>query len=639
MDEVVVESTRGNKSINEVPTRVEVLGEEEIEEAASMDPSKIAHLITHTTGVQVQNASPSSNYGMLRIQGLQGKYALFLKDGFPLYGGFSGNLSIMHLPPLDLRQVEYIKGSASTLYGGGAISGIVNLISKLPTKEPEASVMINRSHIGATDFNAFFSQRKEKIGLTVFASHNLQAPYDADGDRFSDLPRSIKSNVFPKIFIYLSKRSELRLGAELSHETRQGGDLDRVYGNARKSEKDFFLEENHSQRLVSTAVFLHEFPSNARLTLKSGYNLYERNLLQTSSPDIDNLFSGRQMSSFNEASYFNTWGKQEVVLGTNYYFDQFDELSINRFSRDWETNTIGFFGQHTSIFFQGFLATELGLRADIPNGYEPMVLPRASMLFHWSKKITTRVGGGFGYLLPTVFVPDAEVLAYRNVLPIDRNKQVPERSQGFNADINYKTPIGDKAFFRINQLFFITQIQDPLQLVDTVFGLSPYERQDINAVYELQNQSGSILATGFETSIKMGYGAFTWYLGYTYTDAQEHFDEVGKRTIPLTAKHSIKGDILVTIPDQWQLAFDYTYISGQPLSNGDQSPDQLIFGAVVRRMIKNWTLFANFENFTDVRQTRHRSLVSNETATTQFTEIWAPLDGFYANVGFKLNLP
>ncbi|HLG41468.1 MAG TPA: carboxypeptidase-like regulatory domain-containing protein, partial [Chitinophagaceae bacterium] len=51
-EEVIIEGTRSNRSIESIPTRVEVLTEE-IDEAATMDPSKIAHLLTHSTGIQV----------------------------------------------------------------------------------------------------------------------------------------------------------------------------------------------------------------------------------------------------------------------------------------------------------------------------------------------------------------------------------------------------------------------------------------------------------------------------------------------------------------------------------------------------------------------------------------------------------
>ena len=108
LDEVVVQGTRSNRSIANTPTRVEVLTEE-IDEAATMDPSKVAHLLTHSTGIQVQQTSATSNTSNVRIQGLDGRYTQILKDGFPLYGGFMGSLSIMQIPPLDLPQVEYIK--------------------------------------------------------------------------------------------------------------------------------------------------------------------------------------------------------------------------------------------------------------------------------------------------------------------------------------------------------------------------------------------------------------------------------------------------------------------------------------------------------------------------------------------------
>ena len=53
IEEIKVEATRTNRSVANVPTRTEVLTEE-IDEAASMEPSRIAHLITHSTGIQVQ---------------------------------------------------------------------------------------------------------------------------------------------------------------------------------------------------------------------------------------------------------------------------------------------------------------------------------------------------------------------------------------------------------------------------------------------------------------------------------------------------------------------------------------------------------------------------------------------------------
>ncbi len=172
LDEIIIEGTRSNRSIEDIPTRVEVLTEE-IDEASTMDPSKVAHLLTHSTGIQVQQTSATSNSANVRIQGLDGRYTQILKDGFPIYGGFSGSLSIMQIPPLDLRQIEYVKGSSSTLYGAGAISGLINLLSKEPVKDKDENLIhLNASQVGAVDVNVFTSHRDKKFGYTLLAQRN-----------------------------------------------------------------------------------------------------------------------------------------------------------------------------------------------------------------------------------------------------------------------------------------------------------------------------------------------------------------------------------------------------------------------------------------------------------------------------------
>ena len=134
-EEVVIQSTRSSRTIQDIPTRVEFIAGEELDEKANMKPGDIRMVLTESTGIQTQQTSATSANASIRIQGLDGRYTQTLKDGFPLFAGFSGGLGLLQTPPLDLKQFEVIKGSASTLYGGGAIAGLVNLISKTPKEE------------------------------------------------------------------------------------------------------------------------------------------------------------------------------------------------------------------------------------------------------------------------------------------------------------------------------------------------------------------------------------------------------------------------------------------------------------------------------------------------------------------------
>ena len=86
----------------------------------------------------------------MRIQGLRGRYSLLLSDGLPLYGVDRGSLSLLQVPPLDLGQVEIVKGAASALYGPSAVGGVVNLVSQRPS-ERQRQALVNASTQQAAD--------------------------------------------------------------------------------------------------------------------------------------------------------------------------------------------------------------------------------------------------------------------------------------------------------------------------------------------------------------------------------------------------------------------------------------------------------------------------------------------------------
>jgi len=137
MEEVVVSATRSSRTIDDIPTRIETITASELDEKANMQPANVKMVLTESTGIQTQQTSATSGNASIRIQGLDGKYTQLLKDGFPLYSGFSGGLSIIQVPPLDLKRVEVIKGASSTLYGAGAIAGLINFVTKVPTEKKE----------------------------------------------------------------------------------------------------------------------------------------------------------------------------------------------------------------------------------------------------------------------------------------------------------------------------------------------------------------------------------------------------------------------------------------------------------------------------------------------------------------------
>jgi outer membrane receptor for ferrienterochelin and colicins len=201
-----------------------------------------------------------------------------------------------------------------------------------------------------------------------------------------------------------------------------------------------------------------------------------------------------------------------------------------------------------------------------------------------------------------------------------------EKSYGGNADIGYKFSIGDKVSVSFNQMLFYTILQNPLTLQK-----SGIENSFINI-------DGNTTSRGAETFFKLMFSDFTFFLGYTFTDATTEINGV-KSDLTLTPKHSIKGDLLYSLPGKWRIGADYELKGAQMLSSGMYTDSYWTFGAMVEHYYDKFTFFGNVENIFDYRQTsNNKSLVSAPNNTPQFTEVWAPLDGFVFNFGLKIKL-
>src|SRR5690606_26128364 len=212
LDEIVISSTRSTRSIQNIPTRIEFIGGEELDEKGNMKAGDIRMLLSESTGIHVQTTSPTSANASIRIQGLDGRYTQILKDGFPIYSGASSGLGLLQIPPLDLKQDELIKGSTSTLYGGGAIAGLVNLISKTPTEESDLRFHLNGTSGRGLDINGFSGQKFKKIGTTIFASHNRNGAYDPAQIGLSAIPKFERYVLNPKLFVYFNDKTKMNFG-------------------------------------------------------------------------------------------------------------------------------------------------------------------------------------------------------------------------------------------------------------------------------------------------------------------------------------------------------------------------------------------------------------------------------------------
>jgi iron complex outermembrane receptor protein len=131
-----------------------------------------------------------------------GGYTQILADGLPLYGGQTGSIGLLQIPPMDLGQVEVIKGVASALYGMSAIGGVVNLVSRRPPAAGrEREVLVNgTSHDGVDVVNWLAAPINGRWGYTFVGGLHAQQRSDLDDDGWTDLPSYRRFVARPRLY-------------------------------------------------------------------------------------------------------------------------------------------------------------------------------------------------------------------------------------------------------------------------------------------------------------------------------------------------------------------------------------------------------------------------------------------------------
>jgi iron complex outermembrane receptor protein/outer membrane receptor for ferrienterochelin and colicins len=620
-EEVIVQSTRTSRNIKNVPTRVETIELEEIDEKSNMRPANVSMLLHESTGIQVQQTSATSGNASIRLQGLDGRYTQLLKDGFASFGNFASGLSVLEIPPLDLKQVEIIKGPASPLFGGGAIAGVVNFISKTPKEKAEHSFVFNQSNIGQTNFGYFSSKRNKKTGYTFLGLVNNQKMFDVDKDDFTEVPKSFEFTLHPKLFIYPSEKTTVIIGNSFTKGTRKGGDVQLIKGKGDSFHR--YFEENGTIRNITTLEVQKKINNRKSLNLKQSFSVFDRHI---EIPDYH--FDGISYNSFTDVAWLTNLTNHSIVLGGNIVYDNFNEKETSVSNRDNKNFTIGAYVQDTWDASEK-IKLESGLRFDwakysnsIFSSSQFFVLPRISLLVNYTSKVSSRIGAGMGYKVPTIFTEQTETIQYQGVQQL--NDVQSERSYGGTADANYKTKIGSNLDFSFNQLFFYTHIVRPLVLLTNGIPV------------KFVNYAKPVQSKGFETNAKFIFKHdFKLFLGYTFTDAKAKY-LLANQFLPLLPKHKFNSALIYEKHEFLKLGLEGYYTSSQYLYNGFKTSDYWEFGFMAEKLWEKVSVYINFENFTDTRQSKFKRVANDPHSNPSFDDIWTHTEGFVVNGGIKV---
>lgn len=610
-EEIIVSATRSESRLEDQPVRVEVVDREEIEEKALMTPGSIAMLLAETTGLRVQTTAPSTGAANVRIQGLRGRYSQLLSDGLPLFGLQGNSLTLLQVPPLDLGQVEIIKGAASALYGPSALGGVINLVSQRPTRRSR-EILLNLSTQEALDLTFWMVEPpREKFAFTLLGGLHGQRRQDLDSDGWADLPTYARGVLRPRLFWEGEDGRSVFATVGVTAENRRGGTTPEGLAPDGRP----FPENLDSRQVDGGTVMKFPLGSNTLLTARGSFTYRSEERLFG-----DSFERGRRLTGFGEVVVRGAAGRHVWVIGGAIQQDQYENRDLTGF--DFNFVTPGLIAQD-DILLNDKLTLGLSARLDRHSEYGFFASPRISLLVKPTPQWTFRLSGGTGFFAPTPFVEETEETGLSRLLPL-RNL-VAEKARSASLDASWN--------------------RGPVEIVFTVFGSvvrDPVGSEFVGADrVRLVNADGPVRTWGTELLARYRSGGFLLLATHNYTSSTETDGEAGgRRRVPLTPGHSASLNAIWEDESWGRVGIETYYTGRQPLELNPyraEGRSYVLVGALIEKRLRGARLFVNFENFTNVRQTRWDPLLRPvQLPDGRWTvDAWAPLDGRVINGGVR----
>lgn len=610
-EEIIVTATRTGRLASDQATRVEVVAREEIEEKLLMTPGDIVMLLNETSGIRLQPTVPAMGAASVRVQGMPGRFTSVLTDGLPINGTQVASLGLLQIPPMDLQQVEVIKGSASALYGPSALGGVINLVTRRPTPGHAGEGLVNiTSRSGADALLWLSGPLRPGAGYTLLTGVHGQDASDVDDDRWADLPRYRRVIARPKLTFSSGDAGSLDIAGGFTTETRRGGLLDNPAGTQ-------LVETTRGdagivwRRVAGGSVFVAK---GAASVLDHTHNFG------------NGAYDDRHSFALAEASMSRAFGSHMLVAGGAVELQKYRNTSAPRFDYSWTTP--GVFIQD-DIALSPSLSFSASLRADFHPEYDTLFSPRASA--RWRRSgWDVRASAGRGAFAPTIFVDEVEEVG---VLRVGANQlSRAETAETWSVDVTRRFGVVEAS-----GTVFGSRIQDPVIVIERLAPAPELLIRNQPDAFDVDTRT-----RGAELFARLRSGPWVATATHTWVDATEaDADGSGRQVVALTPKRSFSFIGAWERHGTARVGLEIYRTGAQRLEDNpyrDESEPYTIVGLLAERRFGRARVFINLENLTGVRQSDHDPLLL--PVPTPFgrrvVSAWAPLEGRTINGGIRI---
>lgn len=333
----------------------------------------------------------------------------------------------------------------------------------------------------------------------------------------------------------------------------------------------------------------------------------------------------RISTGFAEITRAATAERGALLVGAAMQLDSYRNKLKSNFDHNWVTP--GLFVTGDRDF--GPFTLSASLRGDQHSEAGLMLTERVAILARPADEWTVRISGGTGFAAPSSMTEEVEAIGLRAIQP---SALRAERSLGLMLDVSGRL---------LGAEFLMTgygsSVERAIQLVDL---------DDPTLSGVLRNAAGPTRVGGAEAAAIWRFGgANKFLLTYGYARGTRIDPATDQRgPVPLLNRHRLGADLMLERPGVYRVGIEGVYYGRQALDDNPYRIDSkpyLYTMAIAMRQFGPVEVVANFENLLDVRLTKYQPLV-RPTPTVGgrwTTDVWAPLEGFMANVAVRWRWP
>ncbi len=517
MEQIVVTGNQGEYSRKNAPALINTISARQLD---NIGATNLAEGLNLSSGLRVETTCQNCSFPQVRINGLDGMYSQIVIDSKPVVSSLAGVYALEQIPANMIERIEIIRGGGSSVFGGNAIAGIVNVITREPRENSAAGSssyynLYGKASEYTVNANVSLVGKNQKSALALFGNYRRRDPLDIDGDGFSELGK-IKSNSFG-LNGYIKSGETGKFSFEYKNiaEFRRGGNNfsmpPHMSDITEQTEHDINnASVAYDQRLRDGKMKLSVYGALQHIFRDSYYGSDNDENAYGKTSDVTTLWGARLTNKIGRFLF----SPALLSYGAEYKYNGLhDRMPLHGRQINQQVHLSSLFLENT--WNGNKLSVTAGGRFDKHSLInKPLFAPRMNLMYKPSQKVTFRAAYSNGYRAPEAFDEDLHVSIVGGepmIIVLDPDLKA-ERSHSYSLSGDFYLGEGD---WKANLLtdFFYTDIRH-------VFILQPIGQQGDAEVMQKRNGDGARVA-GINMDLTLFYKSLLQIqLGFTAQKSQ-----------------------------------------------------------------------------------------------------------------------